>query len=54
MSSADISIFYRKSATFVISYVWVYKGCFNKHAYNFGDVSKVGYSRPSLNKVTLK
>ena len=57
MSSADISIFYRKLATFVISRntdigcivsnsfkfesFSVFKGCFNKHGCNFDDVRKI-------------
>ena len=24
----------------------MFKGCCNKHGYNFDDVSKIGYSRP--------
>ena len=29
------------------NFFWVFKDCFNKHGYNFDDVSKNGYSRPS-------
>ena len=64
LGSADISIFYQKSANFAISrntdeipfryiisnysnFSAVFKGCFNKHDHNFGDVSKNGYPRLS-------
>ena len=56
LSSADISIFHRKSAIFIISRntnvdcILMYnffKGCFDKHGCNFHDISKIGYSRPS-------
>ena len=26
---------------------WVFKGCFNKHGWNFDDVSKTGNAKPS-------
>ena len=31
----------------LIHFVWVFKGCYNNHSFNFDDVSKIGYSRPS-------
>ena len=57
LSSAGISIFYQKSAIFVVSrntdvdrnffnFVWVFKDCFNKHGCNFDYTSKIDYSRP--------
>ena len=36
------------------NFFWVLKDFFNKHGYNFDDVSKNGYSKPSWNKVILK
>ena len=64
LSSADISIFYQKSANFVISrntvldsilmqmtnffkFSWVFKDFFSKPCYNFDNVNKNGYLRPS-------
>ena len=61
LSSAGISIFHRNSAFSVIFFVilhfniffssfnclLVFKGCFDKHGSNFGDVSKIRYSGPS-------
>ena len=32
----------------------VFKDCFNKHGYNFDNVSKNGYSRHSSDKGILK
>ena len=29
------------------NFSWFFKNCFNKHGYNFDDVSKYGYPRPS-------
>ena len=46
LSSADISIFHWKSANFAISRN-IDIDCSNKYGYNFDDVSKNGYSRPS-------
>ena len=36
------------------SLLWVFKYWFNKHGYNFDDVSKNGYSRSFWNKCFLK
>ena len=52
LSSADISIFQRKSANFVISrnadIDCILKQIFcNKYGYNFDDVNKNGYPRLS-------
>ena len=33
---------------------WVFKDCLNEHGYNFDNVSKNGYPRPSWNKGFLK
>ena len=30
-----------------LNFSWVFSNCFNKHAYNFDDVSKNNFSRPS-------
>ena len=30
-----------------LNFVWVFKGCSDKNDWNFDDVSKIGYSRPS-------
>ena len=61
-NSTDISIFspeisefcyIKKYSRYTLNFgtlfylFWVFKGCFNKHGYNFDDVSKNGYSRPS-------
>ena len=40
-----IAFWYKTSNSFNFS--WVYKDCFNKKSCNFGDVSKIGYPRPS-------
>ena len=54
LRSAEISIFHWKSASFAISentnsfeFFLVFKYFFDKHGYNFDDVSKIGYSRLS-------
>ena len=58
LSSADMSIFYQKSTTFVLVRntdknctlmlkFLVFKGCSNNNACNFDNVSKIGYSRPN-------
>ena len=36
------------------NFFWVFKDFFDKHGYNFDDVSKIRYSRPSWNKDTSK
>ena len=36
------------------NFVWLYKGCSNKHGYNFDHVSKIGYSGPFQNTGILK
>ena len=36
------------------NFFWVFKCCFHTPNYNFDDVSKIGYSRPSYNKGILK
>ena len=40
----QITFWYIISISFKV--FWVCKDCFNKHGYNFDDVSKKGYSRP--------
>ena len=30
-----------------VNFLLVFKDSFNKHGYNFDDVNKIGYSRPS-------
>ena len=52
LSSADIRFFRRKSVNFAISKNTDIDGilihdCFNSHGYNFDDVSKNDYPRPS-------
>ena len=37
-----------------VNFSWVLNNCFNRHGYNFDDVSKNGYSRSSQNKGILK
>ena len=39
------AFWYITSSSFDFS--WVFKDCFNKHGWNFADVSKIGYPRPS-------
>ena len=47
LRSADISIFHRKSATFLIILIFlkvflkVFRGCFNKHCYNFDNFKRI-------------
>ena len=36
-----------KSRDTPLDFYWVFKDCFNKNGYNFDDVSKIDYSRPS-------
>ena len=70
LSSADISMFspgIKKSRNTDIDSIlvhntmpnsfklfWVLKDCFDKHGYNLDDISKNGYSSPSVNQGFLK
>ena len=50
----QIKIAFKSIISDSFNFLWVFKGFFNRHGCNFDDVSKIGYSRPSYNKVTLK
>ena len=57
LSCADMSVFSVEIKSIAISRntdinsIKVFKDCFNKHGYNFDDVSKKGY--PSLLKIKV-
>ena len=44
--NVDIACISRHNFYF-FNFIWIFRDCFNKHGYNFNDISKNDYSRPS-------